>query len=422
MPTATIKCPNCGGSLRFDPARQKSKCEFCLSEFTAQDLAAVQKAIEQKAARKREEARAAAAAAETAATPEEAEAARLAAAAKAETADALADEAAELAAAVDAGAQTDAGAGSYVDAGAGAGADADADADAGSYAYKGYICDSCGAEVVTDATTSATFCYYCHNPILLTDRLTGELRPTRIIPFTFDRAKAEAAFLKWSRSRRFVPRTFYSASQLEKITGIYIPYWMASYKADIDISGTGTHLKVWNTGQTEYTETSVFGIERKGTIDLDHVHEIAVRKFDHNLINSISPYDEREAKPFSMSYLGGFFAEKFDIPRTEAEPAIENQARQYTNALVQDVIGGYNKVELVRNQVDMRIKGWDYALMPAWMLTYRYHGKTFIYAVNGQTGRSFGELPVDTGKLALTSGIIALVTMILILLGGYFIW
>ncbi len=419
MPTATIKCPNCGGSLRFNPDIQKSKCEFCLSEFTDQDLAAVQQAFEQKAARKREEALAAEAAARSAASPEEAAAARAAAEAKAAVADDLAAEAAELSGAAAAAAGEHAGTGDGSGAAARAGEQAAAD---GSQAVRGYICDSCGAEVVTDATTSATFCYYCHNPILLTDRLTGEFRPTRIIPFAIDRAKAEAAFLKWARRRRFVPPAFYSASQLEKITGVYIPYWMASYKARIDVSGTGTRLKVWRTGQTEYTETSVFNIERHGTIDLDHVHEVAVRKFDRGLINSISPYDERQAVPFSMSYLGGFFAEKYDIPREDAEPAIANQARQYTDALVQDAIGGYNRLELRQNDVDMQVKGWDYALMPAWMLTYRFRGRTYIYAVNGQTGQSFGELPLDAGKLTLVSTIIFIATLLMLLLGGYFLW
>ncbi len=401
MATATIKCPNCGGGLQFNPELQKSKCRYCLSEFTAQDLAAVLQAIEQRADRKRAEAKAAEAAAAAAATPEEAEAARLTAAAKAETAAAISAEASELSEATEQAAAEEA---SLLQTAA------------------GYVCDSCGAEVMTDATTSATFCYYCHNPILITDRLTGENRPTRIIPFTYDREKAEAAFLKWARSRRFVPKSFYSSSQLEKITGVYLPFWMANYQAEIDIAGKGERVRTWQTGQVQNTETSIYEIARQGTIDIDHIHEAAIRKFDRKLIDSLSPYDERKAAPFSMSYLSGFFAEKFEIPRQEVEPIIENQAQNYTNVLVQEVIGGFDKVDLERNQVDLKVKGWDYALMPAWMLTYDYRGKKYIYAVNGQTGRSFGELPVDNKKLSFTSLIIGLIVLLLVLVGGYFIW
>ncbi len=42
-----------------------------------------------------------------------------------------------------------------------------------------YICPSCGAEVVTDATTAATFCYYCHNPVVLSEKLTGNSARTK---------------------------------------------------------------------------------------------------------------------------------------------------------------------------------------------------------------------------------------------------
>ena len=38
MAVQSIKCPNCGGGLKFDPELQKSKCEYCLSEFTSEEL------------------------------------------------------------------------------------------------------------------------------------------------------------------------------------------------------------------------------------------------------------------------------------------------------------------------------------------------------------------------------------------------
>ena len=30
-----------------------------------------------------------------------------------------------------------------------------------------YICSSCGAEIICDHNTAASFCYYCHNPVTL---------------------------------------------------------------------------------------------------------------------------------------------------------------------------------------------------------------------------------------------------------------
>ena len=36
-----------------------------------------------------------------------------------------------------------------------------------------YTCPNCGAEVITDDTTAATFCFYCHNPVILKGRLSA---------------------------------------------------------------------------------------------------------------------------------------------------------------------------------------------------------------------------------------------------------
>src|SRR5512133_1384765 len=207
MATATYKCPNCGGGLKFDPEVQKSTCEFCLSEFTNQELAGISAAIEQKAA-----------------AAHQAEQARPAG----QTRQAGQEQSARSA--VETGS-----------AETGQGEDPLAH-------VVGYVCDSCGAEVVTEDTTSATFCYYCHNPVLVTSRLSGVFKPDKIIPFQYDREKAIQKFLAWAKTKKFVPPSFYSTSQLEKITGLYLPYWMADYQADVDYAGVGTNRRVWVTG------------------------------------------------------------------------------------------------------------------------------------------------------------------------------
>jgi DNA-directed RNA polymerase subunit RPC12/RpoP len=257
MATTTFKCPNCGGGLQFNPRSQKSKCEFCLSEFSDAEIVELNNRTTKE----------------------------------------------------------------VID-----------------NSLKEYSCKSCGAHVVTEETTSATFCYYCHNPVLVTERLAGEFRPSKIIPFTYNKEKAMDSFLRWAKSKKFVPKEFYSTSQLEKITGIYLPYWMADLEANIDYSGKGTNLRVWRVGDKEYTEFKEYKIERQGTIDVDNVHEVALGKIDKGLIDSISPYDESKAIDFSMSYLSGFFAEKYDIEKNQVKPQIEERVRGYATSLIQDTI------------------------------------------------------------------------------------
>lgn len=285
-----------------------------------------------------------------------------------------------------------------------------------------YECNSCGAKVVTDDTTTATFCYYCHNPVIISDRLVGSFQPNKLIPFSIDKDKATETFLAWARNKKFVPKDFYSNSQLEKITGVYLPYWWADCKIDIDYVGEGRNIRIWRSGGREYTETKKFQIERKGKIDINNVEELAFTKIDKMLLNGIAPYNENEAIKFSMPYLSGFFAEQYDINKEEINPKIEEQVNRYSKSLIAETISGFNHVNDINNNINIISKEWNYTLLPAWILTYIYNGKTYVYAVNGQTGKSFGELPLDKQKLFTVSSIMFGITTIILAIGGALIW
>ncbi|ABW17897.1 zinc ribbon domain-containing protein [Alkaliphilus oremlandii] len=285
-----------------------------------------------------------------------------------------------------------------------------------------YHCNSCGAEVVTDETTTATFCYYCHNPVIISSRLSGEFKPNKLIPFSVDKEKAKQIFLSWAQNKRFIPRDFTSNSQLEKITGVYLPYWWADCTADVHYVGEGRNIRVWRSMGREYTETKKYEILREGQINLNNVEEVAFSKIDKNLLNGIAPYNTSQVKAFSMPYLSGFFAEQYDIAKDRVFPMMKNQVDRYSKSLIKESVNGYQHVHNIRNNVDVSIREWHYTLLPAWILTYRYRGKTYVYAVNGQTGKSFGELPLSRSRVLTTFGVISGITSIALLLGGRFIW
>ena len=285
-----------------------------------------------------------------------------------------------------------------------------------------YDCNNCGAAVVTDDTTTSTFCYYCHNPVIISDRLSGSFQPNKMIPFTINKEKAQETFLNWATGNTFVPKDFYSSSQLEKITGIYLPYWWTDFKVDLDYVGEGDVVKVWQEGDTEYTETKKYQVVRKGNIDVNNVEELAFTKIDKELLNGIAPYNENEAIKFSMPYLSGFFAEQYDISKEEIIPKIEERVKGYTDSLLSDTIPEFSSMEEKNNNINILSKEMNYTLLPAWILTYQYQGKTYVFAVNGQTGKSFGELPMSSGKVLGASAGIFTVTSLALLLGGMLLW
>lgn len=356
MGTTSFKCPSCGAGIHFKPALKKFKCDYCLSEYTEEEIANLYK--EDKDTENEE-------------THQEEK--------------------------VHEG---------HID----------------EERLQSYSCNSCGAQVVTDDTTTATFCYYCHNPVIVTGRLEGEFRPRKMIPFTIDKEKAKSSFLNWAGNKKFVPKDFTSSSQLEKITGVYLPYWWVDTKAQVDYLGEGRNIRVWRAGDVEYTETKKYEIVRQGEIDLNNVGELAFTKIDKALLNGILPYRENESVEFSMPYLSGFFAEQYDIPKEDAEPMIEGQINRYYNYMINDLVSGYDGVNVIRDGIEIKEKEWNYTLLPAWILTYNYQGKTYIFAVNGQTGKSYGELPLSNKRLNSAFGIIFAATFLVLVLGGVLIW
>jgi len=289
-------------------------------------------------------------------------------------------------------------------------------------AIKQYHCNNCGAEVVVGDTSSAAFCYYCHSPVVLSDRLRGEFKPDKIIPFRLDKKEALKRFGSWVKGKKYVPADFTSVSTQEKITGVYLPHWQADVNAEVNYHAVGLTVSSSIRGDTEYIKTDKYKIERTGTCSFDKLQELAFTKIDKTLINGISPYNSDEQKDFSQGYLAGFFSEQYDVSKESVEPILKSRAERYTQAAIRESTKYSGGIEDEEDRTKYTVKNYNYILLPSWILTYLYKGKTYVFAVNGQTGKSSGELPVNKSKLAAVSAVLSAIVALLLFLGGRFIW
>lgn len=161
-----------------------------------------------------------------------------------------------------------------------------------------FACPSCGAEVVSDDSTVAQFCAFCHNPVVLVGRLSGAMRPHRLIPFKYDKEQAKQKFLEFAKSHWFVPRAFFAKEQIEKISGIYYPFWVTDADTESNISASASRLRVWRLGNVEYTETSTFRIERTGNIHFEDITMSAFSKADKRMLEGVLPYPSEALEDF----------------------------------------------------------------------------------------------------------------------------
>jgi len=337
MASISYKCPGCGGPLKWNAAKEKYSCEYCLSEFAESELENQQKLSEETQKLNQEEAE-------------------------------------------------------Y------SGVKGTADA-RGKVAV--YHCPSCGAQIVTEDTTAASCCYYCHTPVVLEDRLEGGFAPDQVIPFSIDRKRALEIFRDWISKHKYVPSEFYSESQIQMFNGVYFPYWIYSAKVKGRVTGTGEKDRVWTSGGEQYTETSSFRIDRSGEMPVSNLSRIALNKASRVLCESVAPFDYEKMRPFNTGYLSGFLAEAKDIGKETAEPEVREEVKNFAQSSLSGEAGGqYTRVRLEQVNTTITDEKWEYVLMPVWTMTYRADGgKMYYFSVNGSTGKTIGELPIDKKKL-----------------------
>jgi DNA-directed RNA polymerase subunit RPC12/RpoP len=286
-----------------------------------------------------------------------------------------------------------------------------------------YSCPSCGAEVVTDETTAATFCYYCHNPVILTRRISGEYHPDYVIPFSIDKKKAEEMFRSWMKKKRFTPKAFYSEDQIEKISGVYFPYLLYSCKVNGSLVARADRLRIWVSGNYRYTETQTYEVKREGLMPIKYVPRNALKKASKELTEGVFPFDTDVLEPFSMGYLSGFVAERRDMEETDFSSEVKEEVRSFARDTLKNSIASYDSVRVQDELFDFTEERWEYALLPVWALTYldRNKNKMYYFTINGQTGKVCGKLPVDKGKLLLLFAEIFIPMLLALLVVGYLI-
>ena len=158
-----------------------------------------------------------------------------------------------------------------------------------------YNCPSCGAQVVTTASTAATTCFYCQNPVVLGGRLSGEFKPDRVIPFKLSKQKAIDKFLEMCKRKWFLPKNFGSEKHFDKLTGVYFPYWYVDEQRSAQMVAKGEKVRSWTVGDDRYTETKVFELHRAGNLIVNNVFERALKGQDRDMLQCVHPYDLGEA-------------------------------------------------------------------------------------------------------------------------------
>lgn len=337
------KCPACGGTLEFDTATQKMKCPFCESVFDVSELQQKDTVLDTQQADMGQQ------------PPQEDQ---------------------------------------FDWSGTGSGEQWD---DNGMSVF---VCKSCGGEIVADENTAATTCPYCGNNTVLSGRLSGVLKPNFVIPFKLNKEQAKQKLKEYTSNKKFAPSTFKSENRLEEIKGLYVPFWLFDSNISAYVQYEGTQVRTWRDSKYQYTETSFYDIYRQGTMSFMNIPVDGSTKMPDDLMESIEPYDFSQAVDFQTAYLAGYLADKYDVDMQQSIPRANERIKHSAEDTLRGTVQGYATVTPRFSSVQLLNGVSKYALYPVWILNTDYKGEKYTFAMNGQTGKFVGNLPIAKGKLA----------------------
>ncbi len=260
-------------------------------------------------------------------------------------------------------------------------------------------CANCGAQLTINEYNSTCKCEYCDSYVIIDERVSGDYLPNLVLPFKIDKSQVVTRLQDEFKRRIFTPSSFLSESTLEDMNGMYVPFWMYDYATNCKYSGKGTKVRVWTTGDTEYTETSYYKIERDMDIDFKKVPVDASIEMKDDVMDMIEPFDYKELEGFQEKYISGFYGEIYNDSADAFEERAKVKVKNDTKALLKETISGYSTVKAEHESIDMDRNSTNYTLLPVWRYAYKYRGKNYDFYMNGQTGKIIGSTPVSIKKL-----------------------
>lgn len=285
---------------------------------------------------------------------------------------------------------------------------------------RSYVCKSCGGEIVGDESMAATSCPFCGNHVVMMDQFSGTLRPDCVIPFSLDKNAAKEALKKHYMGKRLLPKAFKDENHIDEVKGVYVPFWLFDAEAEADIRYRASKVRTWSDSSYNYTETRYYAVCRGGSIMFENVPVDGSEKMPDEWMESLEPFDFSKAVDFQTAYLAGFLADKYDVDAEKSVVRANERIKSSTEDAIAKTVTGYTTVTREAGSIQLHNGKVKYALFPVWILNTTWKGKPYMFAMNGQSGKMVGDLPVDKGAykkwlFGLTGAIAAVIYAVLFL-------
>ncbi len=287
-------------------------------------------------------------------------------------------------------------------------------------------CRGCGA--TTETTDLAGSCQFCSGALVALDHPPGLVPPEAVIPFGVDARGAQEAFTAWAGSRWFAPSALKKVGSTEGLQGTYVPHWTFDAQTDTRYDGQrGDYYYVTVTRQVPdgqggtRTESSQERRTRwrpaSGRVSrfFDDVLVVGSTRLPPKKLAKMGPWELTQARPFQQEYVTGYSALRYDVdPQVGAQQA-RSVMKQVIEGDCRDDIGG-DEQRVAHMDVTYSEAMFKLVLMPLWIATYLYSGKTWQVMVNANTGAVVGDRPWSVVKIvaAVLAAILVVATVVIL--------
>jgi hypothetical protein len=286
-----------------------------------------------------------------------------------------------------------------------------------------FKCSGCGAEVTVNTESEMTArCHWCRNVFGVNEQVANGAVPDAVLPFHIRKEDAIARIRQFVDKRRFFAlKAFKLEFTPENVIPVFLPYMIIDSKASADIAGKGeieTRRYTRGSGKhkTTYYDADVYTVDRHVDFTVDDLPlESSSERASldsgantNNIINTILPFDTKNAVKWNASYLRDCSSEKRDLNVASMQPRLEDGLLSIARAQVENSARRYDRgVRWEKEGLVVHGTRWVSMYLPVWL--YSYHqpnegrGLLHYIAVNGRTGETMGSVPVQRWKLLLVS-------------------
>ena len=283
-----------------------------------------------------------------------------------------------------------------------------------------FKCEACGAEVVIDTAHALNArCHWCRHTLNVNQQIDNGAVPDAVLPFRLTKDEAVEKIRGFASKRRlFAHRRFKAEFVPENVLGVYLPYLVIDARAQSEYWGTAeVETRRWTEKQGDksvtYYAADVYRISRTVAFTVDDLTiEGAAERADlssgttNNIVNSVLPFDTKNAVRWNASYLVGFTSEKRDVDVEDLGPVLEDQLLSIGRSQVQPTLGRFDRgVRWEEERIDVGGSRWVSMYLPVWLYSYRQESNGLLHyiAVNARTGETMGSIPVSKPRLLLAA-------------------